>query len=324
MNLLVPESVARFDLSRAPGMTNPGGGMGTKYARAEEVLSRRYPTVRRVWELEQIDTSSVIVDALWFPGEMEEKIDAFLARGFRFSMLYGSQENLLSWPERLRQKLLSDIDVITHNCEYQRAMYRSVGIYHSQFLCDAVPEEVFSPAPKEPRIFASGQISTEKNTPALIELFYWLQDLDIQTCYMGSATLWGESVSSSAVSERYQLQAELESVTDEFHGNLSQAQVARISNTSAYHVHVAHYDCSCQNQQEAALGGAVLFGLGHPINAERPVMGALSIEGLVDAITTVHTVGEGQAYQAEIHEHALRHWSYEAFLGQFDKILQGV
>ena len=325
MRILVPEAVAQFDLRMPVGNRNPGGGMSVKYARVEEALRQRYPDVRRVSTLAEVETESVIVDALWFLDNLASKVDAFLTRKFRFAMLYGSQECLLTWPNKHRVKLLSGIDVITHNCDYQRAMYRACGIHHSQFLCDPVPEHVFYPAPKVPRIFASGQISIEKNTPALIALFEMLQGSGIETGYLGSATMWGETVSSASVAMRYRLQSELEAVTDTFMGNLSQAEVARISNASAYHVHVAHYDCSCQNQQEAAMGGAVLFGLRHPINAERPVMQCHEISELAASIIKVHGIDDGRPLGEEaVHEYAMSHWSYAAFLSQFDRILQGV
>ena len=321
MRLLYPEAVSRFDIARAPGMTNAGGGMGTKASRVEEVLRQRYPDVRRVSALEEVDSDAVIVDALWFVNDYEGKVESFLNRKFRFSMLYGSQECILSWPAKYRAQLLAGITCVTHNCEYQRAMYRSCGIFHSQYLCDPVPEHIFYAAPKVQRVFASGQISWEKNTRALIELYRALQGSGIETCYMGSATMWGENVSSSAMSMRYRLESELQSVTDIFHGNLSQAEVAKVSNTSMHHVHVAHYDCSCQNQQEAALGGAVLWGLKHPINMERPVFAYAKPRECAKAMRLFIDTNQKST---QVREFAERNWSYAAFLRQFDKILQGV
>ena len=96
MRLLVPPAVAAYDATRPPGTANPGGGMGVKYARAEEVLRQRYPDVRRVATLEAVDSESVLVDALWFVNDFEQKVNAFLERKFPFAVLYGSQENLLS------------------------------------------------------------------------------------------------------------------------------------------------------------------------------------------------------------------------------------
>ena len=321
MKILVPDAIASYDIAHAPGMSNPGGGMGVKFARVEEVLRQRYPDVARVSSLAAVDTDAVIVDALWFVNDYQKNVDDFLARNFRFALLYGSQECLLTWPNAWREKLIAGVTCVTHNCDYQRAMYRACGIYHSQFLCDPIPEHIFYPAQKARRVFASGQISAEKNTAAVIELFTALQGSGIETCYIGSATMWGENVSAAAVSQRYRLEGELQAVTDVFHGNLTQSAVAQISNTSRYHVHVSHYDCSCQNQQEAALGGAVLWGLKHPINAERPVFAYADTREMARGMRRF----TGDAHKsAQVHEHAVARWSYAAFLQQFDKIVRGI
>ena len=217
MNILVPKSLTQFDITKPLGMKNPGGGMGTKYSRVRDLLSQRYPNIRLVSDIDEIDSDSVIVDAFWFASNPKEKVDAFLDKEFRFSLLYGSQENLLTWPNTPRKKLLGSITHITHNCRYQQNLYRVCGIYHSRFLCDPVPEHIFYPAPKNPRIFCSGQISWEKNTIELIKLYRILQEeTDIKTCYAGTATLWGENVCSTAKSMRNRLETDLQEVTDDF------------------------------------------------------------------------------------------------------------
>lgn len=322
MDILVPASVAQYDLSRPPGNANPGGGVGVKYARVEEVLQRRSPSVRRVSALESIRSDFVIVDPLWFNwnnrDNREEKLEAFLQMAFPHVLLYGSEQNLLRWPARLREKLVSQVSWITHNCRYQRDMFRACGIYQSQYLCDPVPEHIFYPVQKERRIYASGQISWEKNTEALIEVFLYLQGSGIETCYIGSASTWGDGDCPAADMRRQELASELEEVTDVFLGNVSQAVAARWANSSLYHLHVATHDCSCQNQQEAALGGAVLWGLQHPINGERPVFWYKSTAEVAEAILSYQHTRQAQ----DIASLAQSNWSYEAFLRQFDRILQ--
>ena len=119
-----------------------------------------------------------------------------------------------------------------------------------------------------------------------------------------------------------ELAAELGDVTDRFLGNISQAEAAHWANGSLYHIHVAEHDCSCQNQQEAALGGAVLWGLTHPLGAERPVFWYQSPVEVADAILSYqHTLDAGQQSQ-DVYDFAMAHWSYEAFLQQFNRILQ--
>ena len=109
-----------------------------------------------------------------------------------------------------------------------------------------------------------------------------------------------------------------------FYGNLTQAEVAKVYNTSMFHVHVAHYDCSCATQQEAAMGGAILFGLGHPLNTERPVIQWKTIEELAAAIAHTYENSDLEAESEKISNYALKRWSYEAFFKQYDRILKEV
>ena len=153
MEMLVSTSAVNFDLARVPGVFNPGGGMGVKYARVEEVLRARFPSIRRVSSLDSCG-DDVIVDALWFVGKRAKRVEAFLEQDFRSVLLYGSQEYLVEWPHEERQRLFESVTWVTHNCAYQLALYRATGIYQSQFLCDPVPEHLFYPAKKVPRIVA--------------------------------------------------------------------------------------------------------------------------------------------------------------------------
>ena len=89
-------------------------------------------------------------------------------------------------------------------------------------------------------------------------------------------------------------------------------------------MHVAQYDCSCQNQQEAALGGAVLWGLTHPLGAERPVFWYKSPVEVAEAICLYEETLEAKQRSQDVYDFAMAQWSYEAFLRQFDKILREV
>ena len=324
IDILIPDFIEQYDLSRPPSRSNPGGGLGVKYARVEEVLSRRYK-VRRVSSLEAVRSDFVIVEPLWFEwGEVgwEKRWGDFLGHAFDRVLVFGSDQTLFRCPQYLREGILQNVDWVTHNCDYQRNMFAVGGIYDSLFLCDPVPEHVFYPAQKARRVYASGQISSEKRTGDLIELFGYLQGSSIETCYIGSASTWGDKENPFAVANRAQLARELEAVTDVFLGNVSQAEAAFWSNSSLFHMHVAQYDCSCQNQQEAALSGAVLWGLTHPINAERPVQQFSCVASCAEAIERMDAESV-QRCSADIVEVARSLWSYEAFDAQFHRIIRG-
>ena len=327
MDILVPQPVAAYDLAQPPSLANPGGGVGVKYARVEQALAQHY-SVRRVHLLEDVQVSAddvLIVDALWFNWNnqdvREEKLARFLQCNFSRVLLYGSEQNLLRWPANVRYQLLDNVTWVTHNSAYLQAMHRVAGVHHSRFLCDPVPETLFYPEQKYRRIYASGQISWEKSTDKVVEVFALLKDTDIQTCYIGSATTWGDGDCSAADAERKRLEQELRSVTDVFLGNILQSQAARWANSALYHLHAAQHDTSCQNQQEAALGGAVLWGLTHPINTERPVFQFTEPKALVEALLQFDAQDDVLARCREVLAHATERWTYPAFHTQFSDIV---
>ena len=325
IDILLPETIASFSMSKPPGPENPTAGMGMKYARVQEVLSRRYK-VRRVSELSEVSEDFVIVDPVWFNSNPHERADAFLQCGFGRVLLYGSEQSLAKLPASVRLRLADEATWVTHNTQYLQKLHQVMGISDSWYLCDPVPEHVFYPAKKEFRVYASGQISREKSIPLLIEIFGYLAPTNIETCYIGSASLWGAEPLVASRKSQMLLERELRAVTDTFLGNISQAEVAYWTNTSMMHVHVAQHDCSCQNQQEAALGGAILFGMTHPLNRERPVHAFKSASECAVAIQEQlkHPKVAGVTYgRTRIVEHALAHWSYAAFDTQFENLLRG-
>ena len=322
IDILVPKAIVGFDAQKPVGDSNAGGGMGIKYARVEEALLHRYPSVSRISRLDKVTADVVMIDPTLFVwGTTVPTVAELQELEIPFSLLSCEEQTIMGLPNRNRRDLVKSSTWITHNGVYLRSMLRSCGIYQSQFLCAPVPEHLFYPAKKVPRIVAIGQVSWEKNTEAVIDIFRALQGSGIETVYIGSATSWGLSDYFETTSLRHRLEDSLREVTDVFLGNVSQQEVARWLNTSMHHLHVAHYDTSCQNQQEAALSGCILWGLTHPLSAERPVFWFEEPLACAEAIRG-YTYDAGRA--EEIHRHALAKWSYAAFLNQFDKLMMEV
>ena len=137
---------------------------------------------------------------------------------------------------------------------------------------------------------------------------------------MGSAQTWGDTTSEVAQRDRFRLEAELREVTDIFLGDVRQDTVAYYANAAMHHIHVAFHDTCCQNQQEAALAGATLWGLTHPINSERPVKQFRTIDALIDALCSNENP---PAYTNQnVLAHARKHFSYAAVLEQFHRIVR--
>lgn len=328
LTLLVPDTAARYSLERPPGLRNPGGGVGIKYARMEQMLSQAYH-VQRTSQLELVDTDFVIVEPLWFswiedarttPAAIDTRLKAFLERMFRNILVCGSEHELYLWPYRRKQDLMTAAHWITHNSTYQRHLFQAAGIPNSRPLSDPVPEHVFYPSIKQNRIYAASHISWQKNTKALIELYRALQDTDIETVYAGSAQTWGDDPSEVTLTDRYRLEAELREVTDIFLGDVPPHTVAYYGNAAQHHIQVAHHDTCCQNQQEAALAGATLWGLNHPINTERPVNQFQNIDTLAAALIEQNACPP--KVNTTVRDYALKHFSYSAVLAQFHEIIR--
>ena len=325
INILLPKAVAQYDMSRPPGFDNPTCGMGLKYARVEEALRLRYPNVRRVWDVDQVNADVVIVDPLWFKhGERDTRLqvlDEFLRQNYGCVLLFGAEQFLMVMPDELRRRLLPNVTWVTHCSRYQQHVFRTRGIHNSTYLSDPIPE-IFAPGTKVSRVYTASQVNWEKRTNHLIEIYAALQYTPIETVFVGSATMWGEHISNIERGVRFRLQSDLESVCNTFVGNAAAQEVSVWANTSMHHVHVGQHDVSSPNQQEAALSGCVLWGMGHPLNEERPVYQYRHAREIVDAMLKMER-SEWQKRSEMVREFALRHWSYEAFLTQFARLLQG-
>ena len=325
VDILVPGTIADYDLSKPPGLDNPTAGMGVKYARVEDALRRRYPNARRVTHLEDVSAEVVMVDPLWFRNAAHDNrlriADEFVQKGFNRSILYASDHYLMTMPDELRRKIIPNVTWVTHNSDYQRNAFRSRGIYHSEYLCDPIPD-VFAPTTKVPRVYTASQVNWSKRIDDLIEIYEILHPTHVETVFVGSATMWGHTGSGAESSQRYRLQDALKEVCDVFLGNGPETEVAQWANASMHHLLVSQHDCSSQNQEEAGLSGCVLWGTGHPLNRERPVFQCSRPRDIAEAILEMDEA-ECVARSAQVREYAYTHWSYDAFLNQLENLVRG-
>lgn len=325
IDILLPMAVANYDMSKPPGPDNPTCGMGLKFARVEDALRRRYPDVRRVSNIEDVTAETVIVEASWFRMPTREerlaRLDTFLRKAFSRVLLYGSEQFPMVMPDEIRRALIPNVTWVTHCSAYQKEAFRTRGIFHSEYLCDPIPD-MFAPTPKVQRIYTASQIGWDKRTQDLIEIYKALRYTDIETVFIGSATMWGDRVGAKEQSLRFRLQAELREICDVYIGNASSAEVATWANASMHHVHVSQHDCSSPNQEEAALSGCVLWGMAHPMNTHRPVYQYARPSEIVDGILKLDASLCAMRSE-EVRQYAQSQWSYEAFLQQFEFLLQG-
>ena len=152
IKFLVPSKFAKYDLSRPPGLRNTGGGMGVKYARVEQ--ASRIHFCQRITSVDEIEPDDIVfADWLWFvASDGIDKVDC--VKPFielpNVKGIYGSELSVLTWAGKLLDQAIANADVITHNTEYQRQLYRVLGIYTSRFWCDPIPCLLYtSPSPRD-------------------------------------------------------------------------------------------------------------------------------------------------------------------------------
>jgi len=291
IDFLIPETHVTYDLTKKNGTNNPGGGIAVKYARVIEA-AEPYWEAKRVSETEEITSDIVLVDWQWFVNRDREEIieatKAFLQLDVRLKILYGSDLTIIKAPRKIRELVLegghgrSGVDIVTHNSEYQRNLYKAAGIHDSTLLIDPTPEHLFYPAEKHNRVIAIGQVGWYKRTDLVIKTFHKLTLKGIETCYVGGKNTWGDNVPTA---QDVELHEQLKDLADIFIENASTTETAYWTNTSKYYIHVSHHDCSNQAGQENMMAGNLIYGLTHPINRERYGWVHDTTQEIADSIT---------------------------------------
>ena len=312
----------KYDLTILPEKQGQGGGMPVKTQRVLEVLGRRY-FVRGISQISEATAPLVVIEPLRF-NLLEADEDAYeILRELRQhpakKLLYCSEMGLLRMDPPLRNGILSCVDAITCNCLYQAEMFKYIGVKPDAILTDPIPCHIFKPSEtRENRVIATGNISWQKNASYLVEVFSELQQLGVQTCYIGSASLWGKT--SDPVSLR--LEQELKQVTDYFHPNLTQAETAEVMRECTAGLWVAWHETFGMGLAELMACGLHCWMFPHGLREERPgldfntktaIEGALAIAEKLD--------NPPECLSSTSRTWALKNVSYEAFLTQFEGII---
>lgn len=323
IRFLVPEPYHNFDLTRPPGTTNMGSGIGIKYARVEEACATMGDLdAKRIWRVEDAEGADIVfADWLWFcvgRVNLGYQIDSFLRLPTR-KIIYGSEMCALGWARNTLKTLMENVQLITHCCEYQRALYRVAGIYHSAYLSDPVPEHVFTPSPtKRCQLVCMGQISAAKRSEEVVKLFRLLKGSHVRTTYIGNIRMWGSQHHDKLNNA---LQEQIANTADIYIPSASQAQVAEVVNESSYFAHVAHHDTACESQQENGSAANVIFGLTHPLMRERTKYRYATIEDMAEDILT-YPFGFEQ-HDDDMTEQLViaDRWSYASFRQQLEGVI---
>ena len=312
----------KYDLTILPEKQGFGGGMPVKTQRVLEVLGRRY-FVRGISEVSEATAPLMVIEPLYFnmledhedPYQKLSELKAHPAK----KLLYCSEMGLLRMDPPLRNGILSCVDAITCNCLYQAEMFKYIGVRPDSILTDPIPCHIFKPSEnRTQRVIATGNVSWQKNVAYLVEIFSELQELGVETCYIGSASLWGRT---SDV-ENLRLERELKQVADHYHPSLTQAETAEVMRECTAGLWVAWHETFGMGLAELMACGLHCWMFPHGLREERPgldfntktaIEGALAIAEKLD--------NPPECLSSTSRTWALKNVSYEAFLTQFEGII---
>lgn len=303
-----------------PSRLNRGGGISMKVHRVSEAWSPYYD-VLMTERFEEETCNTLVLDPLIvrYAREPEAVAEKYENHKAALKILYCSEQALLELPFERRKQLVNASSVVTSCCSFQEKQLSMMGI-RTKRLCDPIPPVFLNPTiDKEVSVMGIGQISHEKNTPQMIEVFKALSEQGVKTIYMGSASLWDE-----ASAEGLKLESELRQYSTEFYHNIPQTQVALVMRSVSAGVYLAFHETVSESNQEGCMAGIMGFYGGHALWSERPgVHNLRSTDDFVNAIATAtknFTKVPTQKHRLAAEDWALRHCSYETFINQWKEI----
>lgn len=327
IDLMFPIAFANYDPHAASGEKNPGGGMATKTLAVRQVLSQRY-IVNLIQDFGDVQSDVLVIEPLTprlLGLNLEEWVEKLHACDAK-KILYCSEMEVSRWAPRTLRRVFEAVDVVTANTKYQKDLIwtLSEGQVQPHYLCDPIDESLFRPSAKKTcRVFSAGRIAKVKNSGFLIGVFRKLKTRFgelIETAYFGSAKLWG-----FGEPEDSRIQGQIESSVDFFLGGISRSQLAYLFGESLIYVSKSTHDVYSSTHVETLSAGCISVGGGHPFYRGRPgIAGLKSVNEFVDAVGSLleKSPADLDKMGQESRDYVLKHCGFEAFLGQFQRVMQ--
>ena len=314
-----------YNVNVRPEVQGHGGGMAVKTQRIIEALGRRY-NIQATSDIEKIDAPYVLVEPLYLtlfkpkdqPELHWEKLVALgeLASQGRTLILVCSEWELMRWQPVFREKVLATFDKITCNCEYQANLFNYFGVKPDGILCDPIQADLFCPPKNDDPdliVLATGHISWQKNTEAVIEVFGQLMEQGIQTSYIGSADLWGKNETEY----NKELETDLKQVTTHYHKSLSQQEVVSEMQKAKVGLWCAMHETYGQGFAELLSCGRPVIAHDHGLRNERPYYD-VDIDTILNLLTSEET---WTSASKEARDWTNKNVSYDVFLQQFSEVI---
>ena len=336
INYLTHPKFVDYDESLLPSQQTGGGGMHTKTTRVLKALRVLYPRTRIIVNSSEIDAETVLIESLRFALAMPETAEEHayesinevlggLSKHRGAKIIYCSELSLARMPPDFLSQLISVSTAVTTNCKFLARVLKYYAIDTTHHLCDPIHplfKNVIDWKSRETAILACSNISWQKNTPHLIQLFKSLNGL-VKRIYIGSANLWYDT---SGETEPQQLQEELYKNTDEVVKEATTQHISTLLQRIKFGAFVNIHDTFATALMEMLSCGLLVTAAKHGLCAEVPVNAQSGIESqrhvIVDLLS--RSDDELEAQSRAISKWAEDNVSFEAFHRQLLNILKGV
>ena len=315
---------ARYDPNIAPSRQGTAGGMQSKTYRVREALDAYYPGSKVVSNIEEITAPVVLIEPLSFfmledPEAELNKLKMVNAK----KIVYGSEYAPMRMSPSMRSLLFDNVDLVTANCYFLKRLLTYIGIDASHILTDPM-SEVFSPPESQDerknRIVAMGQVSAEKNTKQVTEVFKRLEGV-AERVYIGSASLWGPDPMRAK-----QLEEELFEHCDRILPDAKPSEIAVELQQAKVGYWCAFHDTWSTCTHEMIACGLPVIAANHGLAEELPVTTASEIDDQIRLIQETLTLPSDEYLKlsASLDKWNRENASYAVFLSQLQTVLRRV
>ena len=330
IDYLVPGPYETFNLGK---LRNSGGGMMPNIDARRRALESMYE-VNVTSDLMKLTSDFCLIESLWFVPEWLPDLEEAEVRS-RFAsrvddlmelpskkLLTCTEMNILRVPWWLRAKFMHYFTGIVVNTRYLWNLCRGVGVTPIGYLSDAIDPYLFRPGEKSMSVIACGGLKHIKNPYTLFEVFERLEG-KVDRIYIGNAAIWShEKLEEDAVLEK-----QVRACTDRWIENASYIRTAYECAHAAICINDTWHDVSSRTNQEMLMSGVVSVGGVHPLFRER--IGVHGLKSVDEFVTAIESLTDGftklpVSASKKSREFALRSFSDQVFLNQFNEIVRSV
>lgn len=317
---IIEEMYHGYDLNKPDGKQRTmGGGMTVKVARLREIFADRFPGVRFISSLEDIEERHIIVDSMFCHSLHDRAGYDILLDTLRshYSVLACYELAMMKMGADKAFELANAASVVTANCEFLQKVLGYQGVARTTLVPEPVPDEFFQAnSDRERAVVAMGQIAWFKNSGRVAEVFKLLEGSGIKRIYIGSCKFWQNT---EPLNE--QLQEQIYAHCDEVKHNITQAELIETLSGASVGLWVSMLDVFATSLHEMFAAGLPVVGCNHGLSAEVPLSTYTTAEEQAHAIKELVS-SDLDELRPELSGWARKRCSVETFLTKTTEALK--